>query len=125
MTIKKAIEMLQNLRNAELETIKIFGESNNICNTMTRVSQGKADYLEKILHEIEPKTYPCSHPKKCMSVDEKNIPKGAGPNLYSQEQVKEFFQNDFEIETMKDSLFYGNSSGSFKAIFTVLRNKKI
>ena len=60
---------------------------------------------------------------KCMSVDEKNIPDGAGPNLYSQEQVKEFFQDEFEIETMKDSLFYGDTSGSFKAIFTVLKKK--
>ena len=62
---------------------------------------------------------------KCMSVDEKNIPEGTGPTLYSQEQIKEFFQNDFEIETMKNSLFYGDASGSFKAIFAVLRNKKI
>ena len=60
---------------------------------------------------------------KCMSVDEKNIPDGARPNLYSQEQIKEFFQGDFEIETMKDSLFYGYASGSFKAIFTVLKRK--
>ena len=64
MTIEKAVEMLQNLRNAELETVKIFGENDNICKTMTRVCQGKADYLEKILHEIEPETYPCTHPKK-------------------------------------------------------------
>ena len=63
MTIEKVVEMLQNLRNIELGTIKIFGESDKICKTMTRVSQGKADYIEAILHEIEPKTYPCMHPK--------------------------------------------------------------
>ena len=62
---------------------------------------------------------------KCMSVDEKNIPEGGGPNRYSQEQIKGFFQNDFEIEIMKESLFYGDAPGSFKAIFTVMRNKKI
>ena len=50
---------------------------------------------------------------------------GKGPNLYSQEQIKEYFQHDFAIETMKDPLFCGNVSGSFKSIFTVLRNKKI
>jgi SAM-dependent methyltransferase len=61
---------------------------------------------------------------KCMSVDEKNIPDGAGPTLYSQDQIKEFFENDFEIETTKDSLFYGASSEFYKAIFTVLKNKK-
>ena len=62
---------------------------------------------------------------KCMSISEKNLSEGEGPNLYSKEQIKECFQHDFAIETMKDSLFYGNVSGSFKAIFTVLRNKKI
>jgi len=82
MTTEKAVEMLQNLRNAELETIKIFGKSDNICNTMTRVSQGKADYLEKILHEIEPQTHPCLHPKKWHDVsDEQLYCMGCNQNL--------------------------------------------
>ena len=37
---------------------------------------------------------------------------------------KSFFKNDFEIETMKNSLFYGDASGSFKTIFAVFRNKQ-
>jgi len=62
---------------------------------------------------------------KCMSADEKNIPDGAGPTLYSPDQIKKFFENDFEIGTIKNSLFYGETSGSYKAIFAVLKNKKI
>lgn len=55
--------MLQNLRNTEPEIIKIFRKEGNIWKTMIRISQGKATYFEEILHEIEPKTYPCMHPK--------------------------------------------------------------
>ncbi len=61
---------------------------------------------------------------KCMSVDEKSIPKGQGPNLYSQNQITEFFKNDFEIQTIKNSEFEGETSGKYKAIFAVLKNKK-
>lgn len=49
---------MQNLKQSR------FLESDNICKTMTRVCQGKVDYLEKILHEIEPETYHCKPPKK-------------------------------------------------------------
>lgn len=62
---------------------------------------------------------------KCMSKEEKGIPTGRGPTLYSQIQIKEFFEKDFEIESIKDSLFFGEVAGPYKAIFTVLRNKKI
>ena len=60
-----------------------------------------------------------------MSIDEKNIPDDKGPTQYSQDQIKEFFKNDFEIETIKNSLFYGATSETYKAIFAVLKNKKI
>ncbi len=63
MTIEKAIEMIQNLRNAELETIKIVGKNDKITKYISSIAKGKADYLGKILEEIEPKTYPCLHPK--------------------------------------------------------------
>lgn len=70
MTIEKAVEMLQNLRNAELQTIKIFGSSDTICTNVCLVARGKADYLNKILEEIEPETYPCMHPKKWNDVSD-------------------------------------------------------
>lgn len=70
MSIEKAIEMIQNLRNAELETVKIFSASDNVDKNMQLISKGKADYLEQILHEIEPKTYPCTHPKMWQDISE-------------------------------------------------------
>lgn len=63
MTVVKAIEMLQNLRNCELESLKIFNGSESIQQNMRIISQAKATHLEKILHELEPQTYPCDHPK--------------------------------------------------------------
>ena len=63
MTREKAVKMLQNLRNCELGTIQIFGNDTTISQNMQLVAKGKANYLDQILHEIEPQTYPCSHPK--------------------------------------------------------------
>jgi len=64
MALDKAVEMIQNLRNCELGSIGIIGGDYSVTKTMQLICKGKADYLEKILHEIEPKTYPCKHPKK-------------------------------------------------------------
>jgi len=64
MTLDKAVEMLQNLRNCELGSIDIIGNDHSVTKTMQLICKGKADYLEKILHEIEPQTYPCNHPEK-------------------------------------------------------------
>jgi len=61
---------------------------------------------------------------KCMSVDEKKISKGEGAKLYSQDQIREFFGNHFEIETIKNSLFYGPTPEPYEAIFAVMINKK-
>ncbi len=81
MTIKNAIKMIENLRDCEVQTIKIFDESSyddrysvdRIRKGMARVSQGKADYLAKILSELQtvkmqrlPKK--CNHPKKDQDV---------------------------------------------------------
>lgn len=63
MTLNKAVEMLQNLRNCELGSIGIVGNDYSITKTMQLICKGKANYLEKILQEIEPQTYPCDHPK--------------------------------------------------------------
>jgi len=64
MTLGKAVQMIQNLRNCELGSIDIVCNDYPVTKTMQLICKGKADYLEKILHEIEPQTYPCSHPKK-------------------------------------------------------------
>ena len=60
MTLKKAIEMIQNLKNCELVATTIFSGYDKIDSDMRSISIGKADYLEKILSEIQPT---CKHPK--------------------------------------------------------------
>lgn len=82
MTLENAIKMLQNLRNYELHTIKIFDGSESIQKNMQIISKAKADHLEKILHELEPQTYPCNHPKIWHDVsDEQLYCMGCNQNL--------------------------------------------
>jgi len=81
MTLKDAIKMIRNLRDCEVQTVKIFNEepyderysADRIRKGMARVSQGKADYLAKILSElqtikIQRLSKKCSHPKKDQDV---------------------------------------------------------
>jgi len=55
--------MLQKLRQCELGSIDISGNSDSISKTMQLICKGKADFIEEILHELEPETYPCNHPE--------------------------------------------------------------
>lgn len=77
MTTKNAISMIENLRGCEIQAVKIFNERpfderfspDRIGRSMAAISQGKVDYLAKILSELEPvkqQRLPkkCSHPKK-------------------------------------------------------------
>ena len=61
---------------------------------------------------------------KCMSVEEKNLPVDKGPFHYSKDQIKEFFEHDFEIETIKDTVYYGTLDPLPKSLFVVMKNKK-
>ena len=61
---------------------------------------------------------------KCMSVKEKNLEDGKGPFLYSKEQIKEIFENNFEIESIRDSVYYGTIKPLPKSLFVVMKNKK-
>ena len=61
---------------------------------------------------------------KCMSVEEKNLEDEKGPFLYSKEQIKEIFENNFEIESIRDSVYYGTIKPLPKSLFVVLKNKK-
>ena len=61
---------------------------------------------------------------KCMSVEEKNLEDGKGPFLYSKEQIKEIFENNFEIESIQDSVYYGTIKPLPKSLFVVMKNKK-
>jgi len=61
---------------------------------------------------------------KCMSVEEKNLEDGKGPFLYSKAQIKEIFENNFEIESIRDSVYYGTIKPLPKSLFVVMKNKK-
>ena len=61
---------------------------------------------------------------KCMSVEEKNLEDGKGPFLYSKEQIKEIFENNFEIESIRNSVYYGTIKPLPKSLFVVMKNKK-
>ena len=61
---------------------------------------------------------------KCMSVEEKNLEDGKGPFLYSKEQIKEIFENNFEIESIRDSVYYGTIKPLPKSLFVVMKNTK-
>jgi len=57
---------------------------------------------------------------KCMSVEEKNLEDGKGPFLYSKEQIKEIFENNFEIESIRDWVYYGTIKPLPKSLFVVM-----
>jgi hypothetical protein len=59
-----------------------------------------------------------------MSIEEKNLPGDKTPFKYSKDQIREFFENDFEIESIKDTVYYGTINPLPKSLFVVMRNKK-
>lgn len=60
---------------------------------------------------------------KCMSIEEKTLPEDEGPNRLSQSELKQVFSNDFEIQTIKDSIFQGKIDPLPKALFSVMKKK--
>lgn len=81
MTLKNAINMIENLRNCEIKAVKIFTDdpldenssAGDIGKRMARISQGKVDYLDNILLEIksvkiQKLAKKCRHPKKDQDV---------------------------------------------------------
>lgn len=61
---------------------------------------------------------------KCMSAEEKSMKDGKGPYLYSKEQVREIFENYFQIHSIIDSVYYGTLKPLPKSLFAVMTNKK-
>lgn len=62
---------------------------------------------------------------KCMSEEEKINEDGEGPFLYSKEKIIDFFEDDFEIESLKNSVYYGTLNPMPKSLFAVMKNRKI
>ncbi len=60
---------------------------------------------------------------KCMSIEEKNLPDNEVPHKFSKQQIIDIFSNDFEIESIKDSVFQGTLDQFPKALFFVMKKK--
>lgn len=60
---------------------------------------------------------------KCMSIEEKTLSEDEGPHRLSQSELKQVFSNDFEIQTIKDSVFQGKIDPLPKALFSVMKKK--
>ena len=60
---------------------------------------------------------------KCMSTEEKEMDDGEGPFLYSKEQIQKIFENDFQIQSIKDSVYYGTMKPLPKSLFAVMTKK--
>jgi ubiquinone/menaquinone biosynthesis C-methylase UbiE len=58
---------------------------------------------------------------KCMSIDEKNLPDDEMPHKFSKQNIIDIFSNDFEIQSIKDSVFKGTLDQFPKALFIVMK----
>jgi len=62
---------------------------------------------------------------KCMSIDEKNIPDNDMPHKLSKQEIIDAFSNDFDIESIDNSVFHGTLEVKLKALFIVLKKKSM
>ncbi len=58
-----------------------------------------------------------------MIVEEKNMEDDEGPYLYSKDQLEDFFEDHFEIQSITDSVYYGTITPLPKSLFAVMRKK--
>ena len=58
---------------------------------------------------------------KCMSIEEKDLPEEKGPHKLSHSELKQVFSNDFEVQSIKDTVYHGTLNPLPKALFTVLK----
>ncbi len=61
---------------------------------------------------------------KVMSIEEKGLPKDEGPYRFSQQEVIDTFEKDFEIIEIKPTVYYGTLDPLPKALFVVIKLKK-
>ena len=60
---------------------------------------------------------------KVMSVEEKDLPDDEGPQKFSQQEVLDTFEKDFEVIEIKPTVYYGTLDPLPKALFAVLKKK--
>ncbi len=61
---------------------------------------------------------------KVMSIEEKGLPKDEGPYRFSQQEVIDTFEKDFEIIEIKPTVYYGTLDPLPKALFVVIKQKR-
>ena len=57
---------------------------------------------------------------KCFSIKEKNE---EGPYRFSKKQIKDYFNNDFNLKSIKDSVFHSTLDKDPKALFVVMEKR--
>ncbi len=60
---------------------------------------------------------------KCMSIEEKELPDGPGPHLLSKQEILDVFSSDFDIQSIKPSVFHGTLDHPPKCWFVVMTKK--
>jgi hypothetical protein len=56
-----------------------------------------------------------------MSKEEKNLFNDKGPHKFSIGEISDYFENDFNIEKIKNSVYYGTLEPLPKALFFVMK----
>jgi SAM-dependent methyltransferase len=60
---------------------------------------------------------------KVMSIEEKGLPGDEGPYRFSQQEILDTFEKDFEIVEIKSTVYYGTLDPLPKALFAVIKQK--
>ena len=60
---------------------------------------------------------------KCMSIEEKNLPNNDMPHKLSKQEITNYFNEDFDVQRINDSVFGGTLESEPKALFAVLKKK--
>ncbi len=61
---------------------------------------------------------------KVMSIEEEALPEDEGPYRFSQQEVLDTFEKDFEIIEIKQTVYYGTLDPLPKALFAVIKQKR-
>jgi len=62
---------------------------------------------------------------KVMSTEEKDLPDDEGPCKFSQQEVLDTFEKDFEVIEIKPTVYYGTLDPLPKALFAVIKLKSL
>ncbi len=60
---------------------------------------------------------------KVMSIEEKGLPDNEGPYRFSKQEIFDTFENDFEVNEIKSTVYYGTLDPLPKALFAVIKQK--